>query len=240
MAVTSTPIEARAEQQNRGASFPLAGTKRFALAGARILASRLPEKTRRRPRRLCLDGRSDRSRGNCRRSRPRDAVSSATRRGRSSRAASSCRRSSTRIPISTRLTSGAARRIRPAISRARSMLSSRIARPTGPRAMSQRAWTSVCARPTPTATAAIRTHIDSIGPQTRISWPVVAEAARALARADRFAGGAAVSHRIRARRHPTWPRLEAMLDAYGSNILGAATFMIPAPQRGPRHSVRAR
>ena len=45
MAVTSTPIEARAEQQNRGASFPFAGTNRFALAGARVLASELPEKS---------------------------------------------------------------------------------------------------------------------------------------------------------------------------------------------------
>ena len=44
-------------------------------------------------------------------------------------------------------------------------------------------------------TTAIRTHIDSVGPQTRISWPVLAEARERWLRQDRPPGVAAVHHR---------------------------------------------
>jgi cytosine/creatinine deaminase len=75
-------------------------------------------------------------------------------------------------------------------------------------------------------TAAIRTHIDSIGAQTRISWPVVAEAR------ERWCG------RIELQAAPLFmiefaldgahmAEVEAMLDVYGSGILGAVTTMVP-------------
>ena len=80
-------------------------------------------------------------------------------------------------------------------------------------------------------TAAIRTHIDSVGPQTRISWPVLAEAR------ERWRG------RIELQASPLFiidfalddahmAEIEAMLDAYGSGILGAATFMVPRLREG--------
>jgi cytosine deaminase len=75
-------------------------------------------------------------------------------------------------------------------------------------------------------TAAIRTHVDSIGPQTRISWPVVAEAReRWRGRIDLQAAPLFRIEFALDASHMT--EIEAMLDAYGSNILGAATFMIP-------------
>jgi cytosine deaminase len=75
-------------------------------------------------------------------------------------------------------------------------------------------------------TGAIRTHIDSVGPQTRISWPVLAEAReRWRGRIDLQASplfaielASDVSHIA---------DVEATLDAYGSGILGAATRMVP-------------
>ena len=74
--------------------------------------------------------------------------------------------------------------------------------------------------------AAIRTHIDSIGKQTAISWPVFAEAR------ERWRG------RIEMQGVPLFMaefaldpvhmgRIEAALDAYGSKILGAVTSMTP-------------
>ena len=80
-------------------------------------------------------------------------------------------------------------------------------------------------------TSAIRTHIDSIGPQTRISWPVVAEAR------DRWRG------KIDLQATPLFlidfaldeahmADIEAMLDAHGSNILGAVTSISPGLRRG--------
>jgi cytosine deaminase len=80
-------------------------------------------------------------------------------------------------------------------------------------------------------TAAIRTHIDSVGPQTRISWPVLAEArerwrgridlqASPLFTIDHMADAAHVAD------------LEAMLDAYGTGILGAAIRMEPDLRHG--------
>ena len=80
-------------------------------------------------------------------------------------------------------------------------------------------------------TAAIRTHVDSIGPQTRISWPVIAETR------DRWRG------RIDLQASPLFlidfaldeahmANIEAMLDAHGSNILGAVTYMTPSLRDG--------
>jgi cytosine/creatinine deaminase len=74
--------------------------------------------------------------------------------------------------------------------------------------------------------AAIRTHIDSVGAQTRISWPVLAEAR------ERWRG------RIELQAAPLFSvdfafddahmaEIEAMLDAHGSGILGAVSYMIP-------------
>jgi cytosine deaminase len=75
-------------------------------------------------------------------------------------------------------------------------------------------------------TRAIRTHIDSIGPQIAISWPVFAEAR------DRWRG------RIDLQAAPLFPidlvldeahmrNVEAMVDVHGSNLLGAVTYMVP-------------
>ena len=80
-------------------------------------------------------------------------------------------------------------------------------------------------------TAAIRTHVDSIGPQTRISWPVIAETR------DRWRG------RIDLQASPLFlidfaldeahmANIEAMLDAHGSNIFGAVTYMTPSLRDG--------
>jgi cytosine deaminase len=82
-------------------------------------------------------------------------------------------------------------------------------------------------------TTAIRTHIDSLGPQTRISWPVVAEAR------ERWRG------RIDLQASPLFSiefaldachmaDVEAMLDAHGSGIVGAATRMVPELHQGLR------
>src|SRR5579872_5811405 len=76
---------------------------------------------------------------------------------------------------------------------------------------------------------AIRTHIDSIGPQTEISWPVAA-AAR-----ERWRG------RITLQASPLFlidfaldeghmRTIERMVDAYGSGILGAVTYTFPRLQ----------
>jgi cytosine deaminase len=80
-------------------------------------------------------------------------------------------------------------------------------------------------------TTAIRTHIDSIGKQTRISWPVFAEAR------ERWRG------RILLQAVPLFmidfahdpghlAEIEAALDAYGSNILGAVTYRAPRLREG--------
>ena len=75
-------------------------------------------------------------------------------------------------------------------------------------------------------TAAIRTHIDSVGKQTRISWPVFAEAR------ERWRG------RIDLQASPLFSiefaldpahmaDIEAMVEAHGTNILGSVTYMVP-------------
>lgn len=75
-------------------------------------------------------------------------------------------------------------------------------------------------------TRAIRTHIDSVGAQTRISWPVFAHLR------ERWRG------RIQLQASPLFGAefsfddahlrdVEAMVDAYGSRLLGAVTSVIP-------------
>jgi cytosine deaminase len=75
-------------------------------------------------------------------------------------------------------------------------------------------------------TAAIRTHIDSIGAQTRISWPVFDETR------ERWRG------RIELQASPLFTLdhvadpahmadIEAMLEIYGTGILGAVARMVP-------------
>jgi cytosine deaminase len=80
-------------------------------------------------------------------------------------------------------------------------------------------------------TTAIRTHIDSIGPQTRISWPVLAEAReRWLGRIDLQASPLFTLDQMANASHAA--DVEAMLDAYGSGILGAAIRMEPDLRQG--------
>ena len=75
-------------------------------------------------------------------------------------------------------------------------------------------------------TAAIRTHIDSVGPQTRISWPVFAEAReRWLGQIDLQASPLFTLDHVADASHMA--DVEAMLDAYGSGVLGAVTYMAP-------------
>src|SRR6202050_5086113 len=75
-------------------------------------------------------------------------------------------------------------------------------------------------------TTAIRTHIDSVGPQTRISWPVLAEAReRWRGRIDVQASPLFTIDQMANATHVA--DIEAMLDAYGSGILGAALRMEP-------------
>jgi cytosine deaminase len=76
-------------------------------------------------------------------------------------------------------------------------------------------------------TGAMRTHIDSVGPQTAISWPVFAEAR------ERWRG------RVELQASPLFKidlafdeahmrEVERNVDAHGSRLLGAVTYMIPA------------
>lgn len=78
-------------------------------------------------------------------------------------------------------------------------------------------------------TRAIRTHLDSVREQTRISWPLVAEAR------ERWRG------KIELQATPLFgvdfvfepghmDDIEAMVAAHGSNIVGAVTYMIPRLQ----------
>jgi cytosine deaminase len=80
-------------------------------------------------------------------------------------------------------------------------------------------------------TTAIRTHIDSVGPQTRISWPVLAEAReRWRGRIDLQASPLFTIDHMADTSHVA--DLEAMLDAYGTGILGAAIRMEPDLRHG--------
>jgi cytosine deaminase len=80
-------------------------------------------------------------------------------------------------------------------------------------------------------TMAIRTHIDSVGPQTRISWPVVAEAReRWRGRIDMQASPLFSIELALDASHMA--DVETMLDAHGNGILGAATRMVPELREG--------
>jgi cytosine/creatinine deaminase len=80
-------------------------------------------------------------------------------------------------------------------------------------------------------TTAIRTHIDSVGPQTRISWPVLAEAReRWLGQIDLQASPLFTLDQMANASH--MPDIEAMLDAHGSGILGAAIRIEPDLRQG--------
>lgn len=80
-------------------------------------------------------------------------------------------------------------------------------------------------------TSAIRTHLDSIGKQTRISWPVAA-AAR-----DRWRGRIALQATSLFRidfafDEAHMAEVEAMIDEHGFNVLGAVTYMVPRLREG--------
>ena len=80
-------------------------------------------------------------------------------------------------------------------------------------------------------TTAIRTHIDSIGPQTRISWPVVAEAReRWRGKIDLQTSPLFTIDHLADPSHVA--DIEAMIDACGSGILGAAIRMEPNLRHG--------
>jgi cytosine/creatinine deaminase len=78
-------------------------------------------------------------------------------------------------------------------------------------------------------TGAIRTHIDSVGPQTRISWPVFS-AMRERWR-DRVALQASPLFGVELVFDPDHMRaVEEMVETHGSRLLGAVTYMIPRLQ----------
>jgi cytosine deaminase len=80
-------------------------------------------------------------------------------------------------------------------------------------------------------TTALRTHIDSVGAQTRISWPVFAEARERWR--DRITLQAAPIFSVDfALDRSHMADIEAMLDAHGTGILGAVTYMVPRLREG--------
>ena len=76
-------------------------------------------------------------------------------------------------------------------------------------------------------TAAVRTHIDSVGPQTRISWPVFAQM-RESWRGRIDLQGSPLFGIDFALDDAHMADVEAMVDAHGSKLLGAVTYMTPA------------
>ena len=76
-------------------------------------------------------------------------------------------------------------------------------------------------------TRAIRTHVDSVGPQTRISWPVFAEAREAWRGRVDVQGSPLFGVEL-ALDEAHMADVEAMVDAHGSKLLGAVTYMTPA------------
>jgi cytosine/creatinine deaminase len=80
-------------------------------------------------------------------------------------------------------------------------------------------------------TTAIRTHIDSVGAQTRISWPVFAAARERWL--DRITLQASPIYSIDfALDRSHMADVESMLDAHGTGILGAVTYMVPRLREG--------
>jgi cytosine/creatinine deaminase len=75
-------------------------------------------------------------------------------------------------------------------------------------------------------TAALRTHIDSLGAQTRISWPVFAETReRWRGRIELQASPLFTLDHVSDAAHMA--DIEAMVDAHGTGILGAVTRTVP-------------
>jgi cytosine deaminase len=75
-------------------------------------------------------------------------------------------------------------------------------------------------------TAAVRTHIDSVGAQTRISWPVLAEAReRWRGRIELQASPLFTLDHVADAAHMA--DIEAMVDIHGTGILGAVTRTVP-------------
>ncbi len=75
-------------------------------------------------------------------------------------------------------------------------------------------------------TGAIRTHIDSIGPQIPISWPVFAEMReRWRGRIELQASPLFLAEHVFDDAHMR--AVEAMVEAHGSGLFGAVTTMIP-------------
>ena len=138
--------------------------------------------------------------------------------------------SSTPTPISTRATSGGGNAIPSETSRARS--------PPHRRPFGQLDAADVAARMEFSlrsayayGTTALRTHIDSVGAQTRISWPVFAEARERWR--DRITLQAAPIFSVDfALDRSHMADIEAMLDAHGTGILGAVTYMVPRLREG--------
>jgi cytosine deaminase len=80
-------------------------------------------------------------------------------------------------------------------------------------------------------TTALRTHLDSVGAQTRISWPVFAEA-RARWRGKIELQASPLFSIEYAFDDSHVADIEAMLDAHGTGILGAVTYMVPRLREG--------
>ena len=80
-------------------------------------------------------------------------------------------------------------------------------------------------------TRAIRTHIDSVRPQMAISWPVLAEARQRWR--GRIDLQASPLFAIEFALDPSFlAEVEATIDAFGTKILGAVTYMGPALEPG--------
>ena len=80
-------------------------------------------------------------------------------------------------------------------------------------------------------TSALRTHLDSLGPQTRISWPLLAQLRDEWR--DRVAVQAVPLFGIElALDDSHMAEIKAALGSWGSNVLGAVTYMNPGLQAG--------
>ena len=79
--------------------------------------------------------------------------------------------------------------------------------------------------------SAMRTHLDSLGPQTRISWPLFAQLREEWR--DRLTLQAVPLFGINlALDDAHMADIEAAIEAFGSNVLGAVTYMDPCLQTG--------
>ena len=80
-------------------------------------------------------------------------------------------------------------------------------------------------------TSALRTHLDSLGPQTRLSWPLFAQLRDAWR--DRLTLQAVPLFGINfAVDDGHMADIEAAIESFGSNVLGAVTYMDPDLKAG--------